>query len=131
MNDIDSREIARVSALMTDPNTIFVFGSNRAGAHGGGAARTAWKQYGAKYYVGEGLTGRSYGIPTKNEDIDTLPIWEVEKHVARFLDFARAHPELRFAVTRVGCGLAGFTDAEIAPMFAGAPQNCDLPEGWT
>jgi hypothetical protein len=128
---LDHREILRVDAIMSaDPNAVFVFGSNRAGVHGGGAARTAFQSYGAKWGQGEGLMGRSYGIPTKDTHIKTLAIGDVAEHVARFTEFAIDHPELRFAVTRVGCGLAGFTDAEIAPLFDDVPPNCDLPEGW-
>jgi hypothetical protein len=130
VNALDQREIARVTVLMQDPKVVFVFGSNRAGVHGGGAARVAWKEYGAKWGTGEGLMGRSYGIPTKDDHIESLSIDQVAGHVARFLAIAIAHPELTFAVTRVGCGLAGFTDVDIAPMFADAPANCELPEGW-
>lgn len=130
MNDLDKREILRVDALMADPKTIFVFGSNRAGVHGGGAARTAHQSYGAKWHQGEGLQGRSYGIPTKDDHIESLTLDQVAGHVTTFKLFATTRPDLRFAVTRVGCGLAGFNDAEIAPLFADAPPNCDLPEGW-
>ncbi len=129
-SSLDQREILRVAALMEDPSTVFVFGSNRAGVHGGGAAKTAKESYGAKWGKGEGLFGRSYAIPTKNTHIRSLLPSEVAMHVDRFLTFARSHPELRFAVTRIGCGLAGFTDDQIAPLFAGAPDNCELPEGW-
>lgn len=130
MNELDKREILRVDALMADSKTIFVFGSNRAGVHGGGAARAAHQSYGAKWGQGEGLFGRSYALPTKDTHIETLSIGEVHQHVDRFLKFAEANPALRFAVTRIDCGLAGFNDAEIAPLFADAPPNCELPEGW-
>jgi hypothetical protein len=92
---------------------IFVFGSNRQGIHGAGAALEARKRHGAQLGVGEGHTGHAYAAG-----------------VTRFLTYATAHPELRFTVTRIACGLAGHTDAEIAPMFAAAPANCDLPDGW-
>jgi hypothetical protein len=127
---LDRREIARVEELMTQPNMIFVFGSNLRGVHGGGAAQMAYNRFGARWHIGEGLRGRSYGIPTKDDHIDTLTLAAVAVHVRTFLAFARASRGLRFAVTRIGCGLAGFTDAEIAPLFAGAPANCALPEGW-
>lgn len=130
MNALDQREILRVDALMTETRTIFVFGSNRAGVHGGGAAKTAHQFYGAKWHIGEGLSGRSYGIPTKDDHIESLSVDEVAGHVTTFLAFAASRPDLRFAVTRVGCGLAGFTDEQIAPMFANAPDNCELPEAW-
>jgi hypothetical protein len=130
-SSLDQREILRVDAvMMDDPNAIFVFGSNRAGAHGGGAARTAHQSYGAEWGKGEGLTGRAYALPTKDHAIRTLRLDEVALHVDRFLTFARSHPEMRFAVTRIGCGLAGYSDQQIAPLFIDAPANCDLPEGW-
>lgn len=122
--------MARVAALMDEPATVFVFGSNRAGVHGGGAARDAWKNYGAKWGHGEGLSGRSYGIPTKDDHIESLRLEDVASHVENFIEFALARPETRFAVTRIGCGLAGYQDGQIAPLFADAPPNCDLPEGW-
>lgn len=126
-SSIDEREITRVTELMESgkPTTIFVFGSNRSGAHGGGAARLAFKDG-----KPEGLSGRSYAIPTMDESIDPLSLEAIEAHVAAFLGFARHRPDLRFAVTRIGCGIAGYTDDDISPLFAGAPSNCELPEGW-
>lgn len=126
----DYPEFARVAEIMARDNAVFVFGSNRRGAHGGGAAAAAYANYGAKWGQGEGHFGRSYALPTKDTHINTLPIDEVREHIDRFQAYARAHPELVFAVTRIGCGLAGFTDAQIAPLFAGAPANCKLPIGW-
>jgi hypothetical protein len=110
--------------------SIFVFGSNLAGIHGAGAARFAVINHGARYRQGEGLQGNSYGIPTKDHHINTLPLSEIAKHVEVFKAFALEHPDLTFEVTRIGCGLAGYTDSDIAPMFKGAPVNCQLPEGW-
>jgi hypothetical protein len=127
---LNTRELARIAELMVSPTSVFVFGSNRAGIHGGGAARVAFEEYGARWSQGEGLVGRSYAIPTKDEQIDTLPIAAVAEHVRTFVEFASSRPDLTFAVTRVGCGLAGFTDEEIAPLFVLAPNNCELPEGW-
>lgn len=109
---------------------IFVFGSNLAGRHGKGAALHARQNCGAKYGVGVGRTGNAYAIPTKDERIQTLPLERIAPHVADFLSYARANPALEFEVTRIGCGLAGYTDSQIAPMFAGAPDNCKLPDGW-
>lgn len=109
---------------------IFVFGSNLAGRHGKGAAKTAVDQYGAIYGQSEGLQGQSYGIPTKDSQLMTLPLERVKNGVDQFLAFARSHPELQFFVTRIGCGLAGYTDDDIGPMFAKAPDNCELPQGW-
>lgn len=109
---------------------IFVFGSNLAGVHGAGAAACAYKEYGAEWGVGEGLTGNSYALPTKDENIVTRPLAAIAESVERFKAFATAHPAQRFFVTRVGCGLAGYVDTQIAPLFVGAPANCELPSGW-
>lgn len=109
--------------------TIFVFGSNLAGFHGAGAAWAARQFYGAVLGVGEGPTGQSYAIPTKDHNIETLPIEEVYKAVRRFVIYTHCNPDKNFFVTRVGCGLAGFTDDQIAPMFAGA-INCSFAEEW-
>lgn len=109
---------------------IFVFGSNLAGRHGRGAALHAHRHCGAQYGIGEGPTGHAYAIPTKDEALRTRPLELINRSVERFLEYARAHPELSFRVTRVGCGLAGYQDKDIAPMFADAPENCDLPDGW-
>lgn len=105
---------------------IFVFGSNLAGRHGKGDALLARQRHGAIYGQGEGLQGQSYGLPTKNAFIQSLPLAEVAKSVERFLVFARAHPEMNFDVAAVGCRLAGFKPAEIAPFFRDAPPNCYL-----
>lgn len=109
---------------------IFVFGSNLAGRHGAGAAKFAVENHGAIYGRGAGLQGRSYGIPTKDRNIVTLPLAVIARHVRDFIVFAKEHPDWTFNVTRIGCGLAGYTDAQIAPMFSTAPSNCVLPDGW-
>jgi hypothetical protein len=108
-------------------NEIFVFGSNLEGEHGGGAARTAREKFGAIWGQGTGLQGQSYGIPTMHGGVE-----EIYPHVDEFIHFAMAHPELIFLVTRVGCGIAGFHDSEIAPLFAGAKDipNIHLPESF-
>lgn len=110
--------------------TVFVFGSNRAGRHGKGAALSAMKWSGAVYRQGEGLQGQAYAIPTKDEHLVTLPIREIEKHVRTFLYFACMHPELDFMVTRIGCGLAGYSDEHIAPLFRLRTPNVQLDERW-
>lgn len=112
------------------PNRVFVFGSNTAGIHGAGAAAEAVKKYGAIYGKGEGYAGRSYAIPTKDNFLETLPLKEIKKYVDRFLAYARGRKDLVFFVTRVGCGLAGYSDIDIGPMFIGAPPNVELPHGW-
>ena len=106
------------------PDEVFVFGSNLAGSHGGGAAYVAWRKFGAIMGQGVGLQGQSYGIPTMQGGVETI-----RPYVDEFITFAKAHPELYFYVTRIGCGIAGFTDEEIAPLFVraiGIP-NIHLP----
>lgn len=104
---------------------IFVFGSNLGGNHDGGAARVALQKFGAIYGQGVGLQGQSYGIPTMQGGVETIA-----PYVNQFIEFAEAHPEYFFYVTRVGCGIAGFTDREIAPLFKKALnlKNVCLPE---
>lgn len=108
----------------------FVFGSNLAGVHGAGAAAYARKHHGAILGQGIGLQGNSYGIPTKDSNIHTLPIQDITKYVNQFIEFANTHREMTFMVTRIGCGLAGYTDIQIAPLFKDAPDNCVLPNEW-
>jgi hypothetical protein len=117
-----------INALKKDE--IFVFGSNSAGFHGGGAARQAM-QWGAVWGQGIGLQGQTYAIPTM---FDTVA--EIKPHVDEFLHFAKAHPELKFLVTEIGCGIAGFTPGDIAPLFQPTIheniENVYLPESfWT
>lgn len=104
---------------------IFVFGSNLAGAHGGGAARIAVEDFGAIWGQGVGLQGQCYAIPTMQGGVETI-----KPYVDEFIEFAKQHKELFFYVTRIGCGIAGFRDEEIAPLFAKAidVQNIALPE---
>ena len=110
------------------PNQIFVYGSNEAGRHGAGAAKQAL-QWGA-VYGRDGLSGQTYGISTKDAQIRTLPLHRIQEHVSEFLYEAEERPQLEFLVTRIGCGLAGYTDEQIAPMFRSAPANVKLPELW-
>lgn len=107
-----------------EENEVFVFGSNLAGFHGGGAARTALNKFGAVWGKGIGMHGQSYAIPTMHGGVDTI-----RPYVKEFISFAYAHPELKFYVTRIGCGIADFTDREIAPLFAAAVNvpNIILP----
>lgn len=93
-------------------NEIFVFGSNLEGMHGGGAARLAYNKFGAIWGQGVGLQGQSYGIPTMHGGVE-----DIKPYVNEFIEFAKSHPELTFLVTRIGCGIAGFRDEEIAPLF--------------
>ncbi len=108
-------------------NEVFVFGSNLGGFHGGGAARVALEQFGAVWGQGVGLQGKSYAIPTMHGGVDVI-----KPYVDEFIAFAREHRELRFLVTPIGCGIAGFTVEEMAPLFAAAidDENIILPEGF-
>ena len=108
-------------------NEIFVFGSNLMGMHAGGAARVAVEKFGAVMGQGVGLQGQSYAIPTMQGGVETI-----EPYVKEFFQFADCHPELTFLVTRIGCGIAGFTDKEIAPMFVTAIRmpNVHLPKSF-
>lgn len=106
-------------------NEIFVFGSNLAGAHGGGAARVAFKYFGAVMGQGVGLQGQSYAIPTMQGGVETI-----KPYVDEFIQFAVEHPDYKFLVTRIGCGIAGFWPDEIAPLFIDAIdiENVILPK---
>jgi len=108
-------------------NEIFVFGSNIQGHHGGGAALDALKNFGAIMGQGVGLQGQSYGIPTMQGGVK-----DIKPYVDEFIAFAKAHPELKFLVTRIGCGIAGFKDKEIAPLFVEVAkmENVYLPAGF-
>jgi hypothetical protein len=128
--EYERREFARVAEAMQAPNAVFVFGSNLAGRHGAGAAKTARERYGAVQGRGEGLRGRSYGIPTKDRDLGPLAIEYIAYCVRRFLAIASAAQANSFVVTRIGCGLRGLPDSVVAPLFADAPSNCLLPIGW-
>ena len=109
------------------PNEIFVFGSNLKGMHGGGAAYIAYRKFGAIMGQGVGLQGQSYGIPTMQGGVETI-----RPYVDEFVAFAKENKNLTFLVTRIGCGIAGFTDDEISPLFEKAHdvENIVLPPGW-
>ena len=110
-----------------EPNEIFVFGSNLKGMHGGGAAYIAYRKFGAIMGQGVGLQGQSYAIPTMQGGVETI-----RPYVDEFIQFAKERPTLTFLVTRIGCGIAGFTDDEISPLFEGAHEveNIVLPPNW-
>jgi hypothetical protein len=109
------------------PNEIFVFGSNLRGMHGGGAAYIAHRKFGAIMGQGVGLQGQSYAIPTMQGGVETI-----KPYVDKFIEFAKEHQNLTFLVTRIGCGIAGFTDNEISPLFNAAHEveNIVLPPDW-
>ena len=128
MNNLQNRPKftpENINAL--SPDEVFVFGSNLAGRHGSGAARAALDKFGAIYGQGVGLQGQSYAIPTMQGGVETIV-----PYVDEFIDFAKAHPEKFFYVTRIGCGIAGFRDEEIAPLFEKARNldNVCLPESF-
>lgn len=110
--------------------SVFVFGSNLAGRHGRGAAAYARTHKGAIYGQGQGRQGNSYGIPTKDYNIRTLPVQTIKQFVDTFIAYAKANMHETFEVTRIGCGLAGYSDTDIAPLFKDAPSNCVLPKEW-
>ena len=105
-------------------NEVFVFGSNLAGMHGGGAARVAHQRFGAVMGQGVGLQGQSYAIPTMQGGVETI-----RPYVDEFIRFAVEHPDMKFLVTPIGCGIAGFTAREMGPLFAAAVEvdNIILP----
>ena len=113
----------RISELID--NEIFVFGSNLQGSHGGGAAAIAAKQFGAIWGQGVGLQGQSYGIPTMHGGVE-----EITPYVDEFIEFAKQNPNLKFLVTRIGCGIAGFAEEEMAPLFSEGTSvdNIYLPD---
>lgn len=121
---IDGRRIASDRIATLGDNEIFVFGSNIQGSHGGGAAWFAYKNLCAEWGVGEGLTGHCYALPTMEGKAS------MKAAVDRFIDCAKEHPEFTFLVTAVGCGIAGYTPQEVAPLFrnALALENVYLPQ---
>jgi hypothetical protein len=115
----------RITELKADE--VFVFGSNLAGMHGAGAAYVAFQKFGAVMGCGVGLRGQSYAIPTMQGGVETI-----KPYVDEFIEFAKGHPEFFFYVTRLGCGIAGFRDREIAPLFSAAREveNICLPKSF-
>lgn len=119
------KRIAQDRITKLKDNEIFVFGSNLQGNHAGGAAAIAAKQFGAIWGQGVGLQGQSYAIPTMHGGVE-----EIKPYVDEFMEFAKQNPHLKFLVTRIGCGIAGFTEEEMAPLFAeGANvENIYMPD---
>lgn len=126
-HDIERPDFTPEFITQLKADEVFVFGSNLAGMHGGGAAYVAFKKFGAIMGCGVGLQGQSYAIPTMQGGVETI-----KPYVDEFITFAADHPELFFYVTRIGCGIAGFRDKEIAPLFAEAHglENVCLPESF-
>ena len=122
-----SQKITPTNITELKPNEVFVFGSNMKGMHIGGAARVAADKFGAEWGNPIGLQGQSYAIPTMFKDVE-----DIKPYVESFIKFAEEHSELFFYVTRIGCGIAGFRDEEIAPLFLEARtlENVCLPESF-
>lgn len=112
------------------PNEVFVFGSNESGIHGAGAAKLAYNKFGAEWGNGVGMQGQSYAIPTKDFDIRTLSLDIIKHYVDEFMETAKYNPSINFLVTQIGCGLAGYSPKEIAPLFRGHTDNIILPQAF-
>ena len=115
---MNKKRISSNRITLLAPNEIFVFGSNLQGMHGGGAARMAYEHFGAVWGEGVGLYGQSYAIPTMQGGVETI-----RPYVDDFIRFAQRHVELDFLVTEIGCGIAGFTPQDIAPLFFKVIEN--------
>lgn len=126
-NYMEGKEYTPENITKLGANEVFVFGSNLAGHHGGGAAFVAMNRFGAVWGQGVGLQGQSYAIPTMQGGVETI-----RPYVDEFIEFAKSHPALKFYVTRIGCGIAGFRDEEIASLFFAAVSvpNIILPESF-
>lgn len=110
---------------------VFVFGSNEAGIHGAGAAKVARYQFGAKLGFYNGVMGNSYAIPTKDFNIKVLSLENIRKYIEVFVKYTVDNPQKKFWITRVGCGLAGYKDIQIAPLFKGVnKENTSIPDRW-
>jgi hypothetical protein len=111
---------------LIDP--VFVFGSNLAGRHGKGAALFARQHRGAVYGQGIGMQGNSYAIPTKDKLLYPLTLSRIQQHAADFVNYAKGNQHMKFQLTPIGCGLAGYRPEQIAPMFRDAPPNVIMPD---
>lgn len=111
---------------------IFVFGSNKLGIHGAGAAKFALLNRGAYSGIGEGMSGDSYALPTKFDPWSRMNLNDVHKSINKFLAYAFEHHMVDFQITQVGCGLGGFTKKQIAPLFAEHTVllNCYFDKAW-
>ena len=120
-NRTENPNIASNRIDKLEEDEIFVFGSNLEGLHFGGAARVAHDRFGAQWGVGVGLTGQTYAIPTMQGGVETI-----KPYVDQFIEYAKEHQDKKFLVTRIGCGIAGFKDEEIAPLFKRAIKVCNI-----
>ena len=112
------------------PNQIFVFGSNLAGKHIGGAALQAKEQFGAEEGVGEGLTGQAYAFPTLNEQFEQRSFGELYVSLNELYRVAKENPDKEFLLTKVGCGIAQFPEEQMKDLFSNAPANIIKPDDW-
>lgn len=128
--EVKYRYLKHFPPSLNDGQHIFVFGSNLAGRHGKGAALEARRHWGAVDGSASGIWGHSYGVPTKDWQIKTLSLDRISRSVGQFKLFAHSARSLIFLVTPIGTGLAGYTHAEIAPMFRGSPSNCVFVPEW-
>lgn len=112
------------------PNQVFIFGSNAAGHHYGGAAHQPYEQFGAEWGVGEGLTGQAYAFPTLTADMQKVSYTELKASRLKLYKTAEAHPDKEFLLTKVGCGIAGFEESKIKALFRNAPSNITKPADW-
>lgn len=112
------------------PNEIFVFGSNLAGNHAGGAAAQAQREFGAEWGVEEGLTGQCYAFPTLTEEYKKVSNTQLKASRLKLYQTANKNPDKTFLLTKVGCGIAGFPEGRMKRLFANAPENIIKPQGW-
>lgn len=111
-------------------DTVFVFGSNLAGQHDSGAARVAAQHFEAVTGVGRGWAGQTFAIPTLNEHLQQMPLSQIEHYVDDFKIYAKNHPKIKYFLTALGCGIAGYKVSEIAPLFKGIHSNVIFPESF-
>lgn len=125
-----NNRITHHNILWLNDNEVFVFGSNTKGIHGKGAAKIANIKFGAKYGIGNGPSGKSYGIPTKGDRLNILPLSEISKYVDEFIKYCIKNPNSIFLVTEIGCGLANYKPMDIAPLFKEAidVENIHMPK---
>ena len=112
------------------PNQVFIFGSNAAGKHAGGAAAQAYEDFGAKWGIGEGLEGQSYAFPTLDANFQKVSNTRLHASRLKLYECAERHPDKEFLLTKVGCGIAGFPEEKMRKLFANAPKNITKPRGW-
>lgn len=112
------------------PNEVFVFGSNMSGHHAGGAAYQAHVEFGAEWGVGEGMTGRCYAFPTLTENFEKVTNTQLKASRLKLYQTANANPDKVFLLTKVGCGIAGFSEDKMKKLFASAPDNIIKPKDW-